>query len=171
MNQTHLHLLITHLPIVGSILGAVVLTYGLWTKSNHVKIAAYTVFIISSIGAGIAYLTGEGAEETVEDIQGIAKKVIEEHEEFAIIALVSLIILGLASIVGLLLTLRKPSLAKTISWVILLISLISFGLVAWTGYMGGQIRHSEINSNTTMQVQRGESNPNNRHEIKFAIFL
>ena len=162
MSQTHLHLLITHLPIFGSILGAVVLTYGLWTKSNHTKIAAYTVFIISSIGAGIAYLTGEAAEEKVEDIQGVAKKMIEEHEEFALIALVSLIILGLASIVGLFLTLRKPPLAKTISWVILLISFISFGLVAWTGYMGGQIRHTEINSNTTIQVQGGESNENNK---------
>ena len=162
MNQTHLHLLITHLPIFGSILGAVVLTHGLWTKSNHTKIAAYIVFIISAIGAGIAYLTGEAAEETVEDIQGITKKVIEEHEEFAIIALVSLIILGLASIVGLFLTLRKARLAKTISWVILLISFISFGLVAWTGYMGGQIRHTEINSNTTIQVQGGESNENNK---------
>jgi uncharacterized membrane protein len=162
MNQTHLHLLITHLPIFGSILGAVVLAYGLWTKSNHTRIAAYTVFIISSIGAGIAYLTGEAAEEKVEDIQGVAKKMIEEHEEFALIALVSLIILGLASIVGLFLTIRKPPLAKTISWVILLISLISFGLVAWTGYMGGQIRHTEINSNTTIQVQGGESNDNNK---------
>ena len=162
MSQAHMHLLITHLPIYGSILGSIVLAYGLWTKSNHTKIAAYTVFIISSIGAGIAYLTGEAAEEKVEDIQGVAKKMIEEHEEFALIALVSLIILGLASIVGLFLTLRKPPLAKTISWVILLISFISFGLVAWTGYMGGQIRHTEINSNTTIQVQGGESNENNK---------
>ena len=79
MNQTHVHLLITHLPIYGSILGFIILAYGLWTKSNQTKIAAYIVFIISSIGAGIAYLTGEAAEETVEDIQGVAKKMIEEH--------------------------------------------------------------------------------------------
>jgi len=150
MNQTHLHLLITHLPIYGSILGSIVLAYGLWKKSNPTKIAAYIVFIISSIGAGIAYLTGEAAEETVEDIQGVAKKMIEKHEEFAIIALVSLIILGLASIVALFLTLRKPLLTNTIAWVILFISIISFALVAWTGYMGGQIRHTEINSNTTI---------------------
>jgi uncharacterized membrane protein len=163
MNQTHLHLLITHLPIFGSILGAVVLIHGLWTKSSHTQIAAYIVFIISSIGAGIAYLTGEAAEETVEDIQGVAKKMIEEHEEFAIIALVSLIILGSASIVALFLTLRKSPSAKTMSRVILLISFISFGLVTWTGYLGGQIRHTEINSNTTAQVQGGESKENNKN--------
>jgi len=102
------------------------------------------------LGAGIAYLTGEAAEDTVENIQGIAKKQIEEHEEVAIIALVLLIILGLASIIGLFLTLRKPLLTKTIAWVILFISIISFAVIAWTGYLGGQIRHTEINSNTTI---------------------
>jgi uncharacterized membrane protein len=157
MNQTHIHLLITHLPIFGSILGSIVLAYGINTKSKQTKIAAYIVFIISSIGACIAYLTGEAAEETVENIQGVVKKMIEEHEEFAIVALISLIILGLASIIGLFLTLRKPLLTKTMAWVVLFISIISFGLVVWTGYLGGKIRHTEINSNTTVQVRGGES--------------
>ncbi|MGE5943670.1 MAG: hypothetical protein ACM31G_04950 [Flavobacteriales bacterium] len=55
MDQTHIHLVITHLPIFGSILGGLVLAYGLWTKSNDTKIAAYGLFIISSISVGIAY--------------------------------------------------------------------------------------------------------------------
>ena len=76
MNQTHLHLLIAHLPIFGSILGGLVLAYGLWTKSNQTKIAAYILLVISSIGAGISYLTGEAAEEAVEKIQGVAKEMI-----------------------------------------------------------------------------------------------
>jgi len=158
MNQTHIHLLITHLPIFGSILGGLVLAHGLWTKSNQTKIAAYNIFIISAIGAGIAYLTGEAAEDTVENIQGIAKNMIDEHEDFAVFALVSSIILGVASICGLFLTLRKSALTSTAAIVILFISLISFGLVARTGYLGGQIRHTEINNSaTTTQGQGGES--------------
>ncbi len=158
MNQTHIHLLITHLPIFGSILGGLVLAHGLWTKSNQTKIAAYNIFIISAIGAGVAYLTGEAAEDTVENIQGIAKNMIDEHEDFAVFALVSSIILGVASIGGLFLTLRKSALTSTAAIVILFISLISFGLVARTGYLGGQIRHTEINNSaTTTQGQGGES--------------
>lgn len=146
MDQTHLHLLITHLPIFGSILGGLVLAHGLWTKSNQTKMAAYNLFIISSIGAGIAYLTGEAAEERVENIQGVVEATIKQHEEFALFALVSLIVLGVGSIIGLFLTLRKSKLITTTAFVILAISLISFGLVARTGYLGGQIRHTEINS-------------------------
>lgn len=147
MNQAHLHLLITHLPIFGSILGGLVLTYGLWTKSDHTKISAYIVLTISSIGGGVSYLTGEAAEETAEEIQGVAKNMIEEHEEFAGIAIISILLLGVVSIPGLILTSRKSSLTSTLAVVTLIISVITFGLVARTGYLGGQIRHTEINSN------------------------
>ncbi len=146
MNQTHIHLLITHLPIFGSILGGLVLFYGLWTKSSETKIAAFLLFIISAMGAGIAYLTGEAAEETVENIQGVVEATIKTHEEFALFALISLIILGVASILGLILTIKKSPLTRTTAFVILFIALISFGLVARTGYLGGQIRHTELSA-------------------------
>lgn len=93
MNQTHIHLLITHLPIFGSILGGLVLLHGIGVRSNQTKIAAYYICIMSSIGAGIAYLTGEAAEETVENIQGVVEATIKQHEEFALYALISLIVL------------------------------------------------------------------------------
>ncbi|MDP1816696.1 MAG: hypothetical protein Q8K92_19745 [Leadbetterella sp.] len=157
MDQTHIHLLITHLPIFGSILGGLVLAHGLWTKSNQTKIAAYNLFIISAIGAVIAYVTGEAAEETVENIQGVVEATINQHEEFALFSLVSLIILGVASILGLFLTLKKSPLTRTFGFVTLFISLISFSLVARTGYLGGQIRHTEISNVATAQTENSEN--------------
>ncbi len=156
MNQAHFHLLITHLPIFGSILGGLVLGYGLWSKSHQTKIAAYNLLIISSIGAVIAYLTGEAAEERVEKIQGISKDLISQHEDFAVIALVGLIILGVTSIIGLLLILKKSTFSRSVATITLMLSLISFGLIARTGYLGGQIRHSEMNSSTTNPAPGGE---------------
>jgi uncharacterized membrane protein len=151
MDQVHIHLLITHLPIFGSILGGFVLAHGIWSKSDQTKIAAYNVLIISSVGAVIAYLTGEGAEEAVEDIQGVAKNMIDQHEDFAMFALVGLIAVGVISIVGLILTIKKSSFANTIAILTLVVSLISFGLVARTGYLGGQIRHTEIGTASPTQ--------------------
>ena len=144
MSQVHLHLLITHLPVFGSIIGALVLGYGLWAKSNQTKNAAYLLFIISAIGASIAYLTGEGAEEAVEKIQGASKSMIERHEDAAMYASISLIALGAASVIALLVSRFKTSLIRATSLSIFVLSLISFGLVARTGYLGGQIRHTEI---------------------------
>lgn len=148
MSQVHLHLLITHLPVFGSLLGALVLVHGLWTKTNQTKNAAYFVFIISALGAIIAYLTGEPAEEAVEKIQGVLENKIELHEDSALYALISLIALGGLSVFALVINRFKPSLVKSTAIIILFVSLISFALVARTGYLGGQIRHTEIANNT-----------------------
>ena len=153
MNQTHIHLLITHLPIFGSILGGLVLAHGIWTKSNQTKIAAYLVLILSSIGAVIAYLTGEGAEETVEKIQGVSEKIIEQHSDFAVYALVALSILGVAALLGLFFAFINSTLSRSVAIITLVISLFSFGLIAYTGYLGGQIRHTEISNATSIEQQ------------------
>lgn len=156
MSETHIHLLVTHLPIFGSILGAFVLIHGIWTKSNATLIAAYNVLIISAIGAGIAYATGEGAEETVEHIQGISKNVIEEHAESALISLIALIVVGCISLIGLFVTLKQSPLIRLFSMIILFSALVAFGLAARTGYLGGQIRHTEIGTNTVAPNEKGE---------------
>ncbi len=157
MNQTHIHLLITHLPIFGSILGGLVLAHGVWTKSNQTIIAAYNLLIIAAIGAGIAYSTGEAAEESVENLQGVIEETIMKHEAFALFALISFIVLGVVSLLGLVITLKKSPLTRTVALLILFISFISFGLVARTGYLGGKIRHTEINS-TTDSTSKGVKN-------------
>ena len=100
MNLTHLHLLINHLPIIGSILGGLVLAFAIWEKSNRTKVAAYGVLIISSVGALIAYLTGEAAEESVKNIPGVLKDSIDKHADAAVISLIVLMILGISSVVG-----------------------------------------------------------------------
>lgn len=146
MDPLHVHLYINHLPIFGTFLGALVLILALWRRSEHTEIAAYFLFIVSAVGAVITYLTGEGAEETVEHIQGISKSTIERHEDFSVYPLILLIVLGIASVVGIILIQKKYRWAKRIPYLILILSVISFGFIGWTGYLGGQIRHTEINS-------------------------
>lgn len=158
MNQVHFHLLITHLPIFGSVLGCFVLAHGIWSKSSQTNIAGYNVLILSSIGAVVAYLTGEGAEEAVENIPGVGKNMIELHEDFAMFALVGLITVGITSILGLYLTIKKSSQASTASLIVMVVSIISFVLVARTGYLGGQIRHTEVNTGAPQQGNSEEDN-------------
>ncbi|MEO8236050.1 MAG: DUF2231 domain-containing protein [Flavobacterium sp.] len=164
MDQTHLHLLITHLPIFGSLLGTLVLGYGIFKKSSTTLIAAHYMLIISAFGAIIAYLTGEGAEETVENIQGVSENVIDQHADFAMYALIALIVVGIASLISIYFENTKNSLVKSATTVTLFLAVISFALVARTGYLGGQIRHTEISSNTAQNTieqggnQDGEEN-------------
>lgn len=161
MNSTHLHLIITHLPIFGSVLGLLVLCYGLWTRSSQTRAAAYLLFIISAIGAGVAYLTGEEAEEKVENIPGVSESLIGLHEDFAVYALISLIALGVVSLFSLIVTYKRSRLAKQLSIVTLIVCITSFILVARTGYLGGQIRHTEIKAHGIQTNAGGEKSGHN----------
>ena len=144
MDLTHIHLLITHLPVYGSILGSFILIYGIACQSRHTKMAAYYVLIIASLGGLIAFSTGESAEETVESIKGISSDLIEKHEEFAKKTLGVVIILVVASLASLLLTWRNAKTAKASSIITLIIAIVCIGMASGTGYLGGQIRHTEI---------------------------
>jgi len=144
MSPAHIHLLITHFPIFGSFIGSLVLAYAIIVKSNETKIAAYGTLVLSTFGAGISYLTGEGAEEVVEEIPGVVESAIETHENFALIALIGIIILGFLSLLGLISILKKSIYANKIAIVVLIAAITSFGLVAITGYLGGKIRHTEL---------------------------
>lgn len=151
MNPTHIHILITHLPVFGGFLGLLVLLYGFYQKSESTKQAAYLIFIVASIGAGIAYLTGEPAEESVEHLQGVVHDMIEEHEDAAQFALITNIIAGLASLAALWTSFKNLSFASLISKLVLIFALFGFTSAARTAFLGGKIRHSEIHGNVSNQ--------------------
>jgi len=141
MDIGQLHLLFNHLPVFGSIIGALVLIQGLFTKVESTIRAAYGIFIISALGAGLSYATGAPAEARLLGVQNISPESILRHKESADYALIATILLGTGSIAGLYISLRKPSLARKWTWVLLTLSLMSFGVVARTNYLGSEIRH------------------------------
>ena len=149
MTQVHIHLLITHLPVFASLIGILILIYAMLIKSDQTKMAAYYVFILSAIGAGIAYVTGEGAEEAVENITGVVESTISAHEDFAIYALISLIVIGLLSILATFITYNKMAISNLMATIVLFSAIIGFGLIAKTASLGGQIRHTEITAKNT----------------------
>jgi hypothetical protein len=61
---------------------------------------------------------------------------IERHEYSAIYVLISFIGLGGISMIALVVNRYKPSLGRPMSIIILVLSLLSFGLAARTGYLG-----------------------------------
>ena len=84
------------------------------------------------------------------------KTAIDQHEDFAVVVLAALIILGVISLIGLILTLRKTSWIRFVALSTLVISLVSFALVARLAYLGGKIRHTEFYSDKAL-IQSGEN--------------
>lgn len=144
MDATHLHLVLSHFPIIGTIIGIVILAYGQISKNIETQKVALVTFILMALFTIPVFLTGEGAEETVENITGVSEQLIENHEELAEKAIWLMGLLGILSIISFFAIIKKLSFAKTITLITLIVSLGTFGVFAQLGNLGGQIRHSEI---------------------------
>lgn len=155
MDATHLHLVLTHFPIIGTIIGIGILAYGQISKNKEIQKVALATFILMAILTIPVFLTGEGAEETVENIAGISEQLIENHEELAEKAIWLMGLLGVLSLVSFFAIIKKLPFAKTITLITLLVSLVTFGLFAQVGNLGGQIRHSEIRPGNNNQGDNG----------------
>jgi len=163
MDTTHLHLALTHFPIVGTIVGIGVLIYGFISKNNTVKNVALGTFALMALLTIPVFLTGEGAEETVEHLPGVSENIIEEHQELAELAIWVMGFLGLIALVGLYSSIKKMPFSRTLMPIILIVSLGTFGLFAKVGNLGGQIRHTEIRANAG-NTQSEIGNDNESHE-------
>ena len=148
MNDAHLHMIVNHFPIIGTIFGLGILISGMILKNNSVKNTAYVLFIVAAIFAAFSMGTGEGAEELVEDMPTVGKQIIHEHEEMAEKLAVVLYVLGIISLGGLILSYLKNAKARMLSYVALVVAVVGVFFAQQTGTTGGEIRHTEIRPNT-----------------------
>ncbi|HNP31727.1 MAG TPA: hypothetical protein PKN96_00385 [Flavobacterium sp.] len=159
MNDAHLHLLVNHFPIIGTIFGFGILLTGIIFKNKTIKNVSYVLFIVAAVFAALSMFTGEGAEELVEDMPSIGKQIIHEHEELAEKLAVLLYLLGAVSLFGLYTNSKNHSKASLTSYVVMIIATISIILAKSVGTSGGEIRHTEIRINAP-QTNANETNDN-----------
>jgi len=150
MSDAHLHLIVNHFPIIGTILGLGILIAGIIVKNNTIKNVSYVLFIVAAVFAAFSMGTGEGAEEAVEDMPNIGKKIIHEHEEIAEKLALVLYVLGFISLLGLYTNFKNHSKAKLISFLALTVAVVGVFLAQQVGTTGGEIRHTEIRTNATV---------------------
>lgn len=139
--MAYLHLLSNHFPILGSLFGVLLLVVALVKPNLNTTLSAYLILLLGGIGGFIAYFTGEPAEESVEHISGISHKLIHVHEEMAENALIFVFLLTAAAVVGLWAERAQWKNAKNVERFTLVVGIIAFILFAFTGYLGGHIRH------------------------------
>lgn len=156
MNTTHIHLLLNHFPIIGTLIGSLLLFWGILRKEHNIKLLAAVLLFSMALVAIPVFLTGEPAEESVEKIPGVSEQMIHLHEEAAEIAIWIMGLTGLSALISLLFAYKKHRFANSFFVFTFILSAICFASMARTGYYGGQIRHSEINSGGSNTEQQNE---------------
>ncbi len=145
MESVHIHLVLNHIPILGSFFGLCLFTYGVLFKNISIKNAGLVTFIVVAILTIPAYLSGGGAEEQLEKMPGIHGSIIHDHEEIAEIAFLMMGILGIISLV-MFVSFKKDSIKNYLTLIIIILSLITFITMTFVGLVGGKIQHTETYS-------------------------
>jgi uncharacterized membrane protein len=148
MNWAHLHLMLNHLPVLGTVFGLALLAWALLRRNETMQRAALGTFVLAALAAIPVYLTGEPSEEMVEHLAGTAEQAIEAHEAAAVVALIAVEALGAMALAALLLF-RKRVMPRPMVGAALVFALVTAGWMAQTANLGGRIRHAELRATAT----------------------
>ncbi len=141
--MVHLHLMASHLPVIGVLLLIPLLLIALVRRSDELsKLGLWGAGGIALSGV-VVYLTGESTEEGIERLAGISETMIERHEEIALISTIALAVFGVLALVTLFRMRGKPLSRGVVVSALFGVIAVS-GAFAWTANLGGKIRHSEI---------------------------
>lgn len=157
MSLTHFHLLLNHFPIIGTLIVTALLGWALLRRSGEITRVSLGMIAAIAVIAVIVFLTGEPAEEAIENLPGFSEAITERHEEFALIATIVVGLLGAAALAALGMFRRKEIPRWLTVWSFML-SIVASGVMGYTALLGGQIRHTEVRASIAIE-NGGQENP------------
>ena len=147
MNPLYVHLLLNHIPVIGTA-GAVLLLLGaLIARSRDIAVAGLVALVVVALVTIPVFLTGEPAEEHVEHLPGFSRHAIHEHEEAGEWALWGMEIAGVVALGTLILAWRRGGVVpRGATIATLAVAVLALAIVIRAAGLGGDIRHTEVDS-------------------------
>jgi hypothetical protein len=148
MSGVYFHLLVNHAPIFGAFFALALLAASYVWAPDVLRRTGFTVLIATALAAAASDLSGDAAAHAVRGLPGVKRELIQAHDHMAGIALT---VGGLAGLIALVLLVRarRRAVGRGEAIVALLSAVVVSGLMAYTGLLGGQIRHTEVRPNAT----------------------
>ena len=155
MNYAHLHLLLNHFPVIGSIMGLGLFLVSFFGKNQDLRRASYIVFVGIALITIPAFLSGFGAQQMIKDGPGVSDALIRRHEGSALLSMWFMELTGTLALIGLWQSQRTSQPPRWNVLAVLLFSLLTAGLIARTSNTGGDIRHPEDQTGKAGPVAEG----------------
>jgi hypothetical protein len=155
MDLAHVHLLLNHFPVIGTIIAFGLFVLGIAGNSEDLKRASLAVFLGISLLSIAVYVSGNGAQDAIckalsaEDPcpeHDVSKAVIQAHESAALVAFAFMEITGALAWLGLWQFRRVRSIPGWNLTAVALLSIVTVLLIARASSAGGDIRHPEVRS-------------------------
>jgi uncharacterized membrane protein len=144
MNLAHVHIVINHVPSLGSILGLLLLAAGMFKKNEDIKQFAYFVLVMITMAVLPTYISGAEAQALVAKNPSYSAGMIQLHQNAAMITLLVMTAAGMFAWFGLWEFRRHARSSPLTTLCTLIATMCAVVSVLITAYIGGSISHSEI---------------------------
>ncbi len=144
MNWAYFHLVINHFPIIGMLIGTMLLLAGVLFKNQGIQISGLGTVVFATLVAIIAYMTGDSAEVAVRNLPDVARSLISRHENIATVSMYVVFPAGLIAALTLFSMWKKEGYFRFLVIMSLVLSFLGSAAIVYTGRTGGHIRHNEF---------------------------
>jgi uncharacterized membrane protein len=143
-NFVHLHLLLNHVPTVGTIIALGVLLLAVAKRSEDMMRGALALFFSIALVSLPTYMTGYSAQQAIKSRPGYTVALVQQHQSAALLALILMEATGVVAWFGLWQARRPSGRARWNVPMVLLLSTVTIVLMANAANIGGEITHPEI---------------------------
>jgi hypothetical protein len=144
MNAPHLHLILNHVPTIGTAIALGLLLLSLLRRQEALRRVSLEVFYVLALLTLPAYLSGVATGLQLENLPDVSVEAIHKHHDGAVVAFALMLMTGLASWLGLWQWRRTSRPSGLNTGIVLVLALMTLTTMAGTATMGGEIRHPEM---------------------------
>lgn len=144
MNLAHVHIVLNHIPSLGSVAGLLLLAFGIYKKDEAVKQFGYSVLVLISMAVLPTYITGAESQRMVEKNTWFSAGVFQMHQNAAMITLLTMTAAGMFAWFGLWEIRRHGKSSSLTTGATLLSTIAASASILITASIGGKISHLEI---------------------------
>ncbi len=145
MDPVHLHLALNHVPVLGTVFVALVLGVAMARRNGEfVRLGLWAGVVLAAVSVGIKF-TGDAAWEDLRPWpQPYDGPRVERHEQAADQATTGVFLTGLVAGIAVFRARRRAVPGTGSAAVVVVLLLVTFGLMARTANLGGQLRHPQL---------------------------
>ena len=146
----YIHVVLNHLPIYGTILGALALAISIVLRSRAAQITALILTLIAGASAYPVFVTGQRAYKTIRGMADDAgADALDEHMDRAEKTIGAFYLLAALAVAGLLVPIKWPKSAVPLAALTLIVAILCSGIAVYIAQPGGRVRHPEFRPSET----------------------